>query len=375
MPQFSVHPIQDFFVESAVRLYEPAAGFDADLALDRGRIFLSSRRANRPVKVRLRFAGEIWDVTLLEPDTEVGVGLIAGLPQATSIISMKAPLRSLELYVFSGRAGVKVNTREFSNLTARALFLWDNKGSAGAPGADRPLLVPAKDWPLVQNVWSKTPPAGANQADSQAITQMRNALDDLSRLMREGKTVDDALMEARPRQSAENPMLRLLAVYSFGAIDNVDRVLDVLCTDESEAHAADRHAAVFALRRWIGRSLANGQRLYDEKKESGLLHDVHGLSEANAKTVFVLLHDFPSADLRQPATFDRLTSLLRSSSLPIRELAYWHLLNLSVGARVALPPYNAAWGENEREPAVVAWKDLIKHGDLPPPPPMAPPGQ
>ena len=127
-------------------------------------------------------------------------------------------------------------------------------------------------------------------------------------------------------------MERALAVYSFGAIGAVDRVLDVLCTDENEAHAFDRSAAVVTLRRWIGRDQANGPLLYNEQKGTGLLIGGQHLHDLDAKTVFVLLHDFPSKDLRQPATFDKLASLLRDPHLPIRELAYWHLLKLSAGA-------------------------------------------
>ena len=34
VPQFTIHPIMDFLMESTVRLHQPEAGFDADLTLD-----------------------------------------------------------------------------------------------------------------------------------------------------------------------------------------------------------------------------------------------------------------------------------------------------------------------------------------------------
>ncbi len=366
VPQFTVHPIMEFLMESAVRLHQPAPGFDADLTLDRGRIFLSSRRANGPVKVRLRFAGEVWDLTLLDPDTEVGVDLIQAYLGDVNYLD-EAPFRSLDLFVFSGRIGAKIDDREYSNLPTRAHFLWDNKG----PGAVAPQSVSAKDWPLVQTIWSKTPPPGATQAERADITQMIAALDSLSKLMT-NKSVEDALQEARG--STDNPMLRLLAVYSFGAIDAVDRVLDVLCTHEAEAEAPDRYAAVATLRRWIGRDKANGLLLYNEAKQNGLLIDGQHLHHPEAKTVFELLHDFPTKVLDQPATLEKLVSkllsLLRDPRLPIRELAYWHLRRLPGGATA--PEYNAGWGEDQRNSAVDQWrKKLIDDGRLPKTPPPA----
>ena len=204
---------------------------------------------------------------------------------------------------------------------------------------------------------------------------MREALDNLSLLMTDKKTVEDALLEARPEKTAEKPMLRLLAIYSLGAIDQVDPVLDVLCTEESVNHAIDRNAAVLTLRHWIGRDKGNGLRLYNEAKQSGRLTESRHLRVPDARNIFVLLHNFPTADLRLPATFDRLTSLLRDNALPVRELAYWHLLRLSVGARVKLPAYNAASEPAERDQAAQDWKDLIRRGELPPPPMGPPQGQ
>ena len=93
-------------MESAVHLHQPEAGFDADLTLDRGRIYLSNHQTKGAVKVRLRFAGEVWDLTLLDPDTEVGVDLIQAYLGDVNYLD-EAPFRSVDLFVFSGRAGVK----------------------------------------------------------------------------------------------------------------------------------------------------------------------------------------------------------------------------------------------------------------------------
>jgi hypothetical protein len=78
--EFSVpqpgYDIQDFLMESAVTLHTPEAPFDADLTLDRGRVYLSNQKKEGAARVRLRFGKEVWDVTLDEPDSEIGVDLM-----------------------------------------------------------------------------------------------------------------------------------------------------------------------------------------------------------------------------------------------------------------------------------------------------------
>ncbi|HVS37663.1 MAG TPA: hypothetical protein VMS17_19025 [Gemmataceae bacterium] len=366
----------DYLMESAVQLHQPPPGFDADVTLDRGRIYLSSRRPadKEPAKVRLRFGDEVWDLTLTNNDrgeAEVGVDLIQTYDGDVNY-NDEPPLRALDLVVLSGAVGFKMantDNRPATVLAPRGFVLWNNK--SGVAIGPQPVLQP--DWPAVQLVWSKAPPVGASQEERDAIAQMREALDNLSMLMTDKKTVEDALLEARPEKAAEKPMLRTLAIYCYGATDDVERALDVLCTDESDAHSPDRSAAVVTLRQWVGRDKANGARLYNESKGSGELKDSRHFSLADAKNIFVLLHSFAASAFRQQATFDLLTSLLQNKQLAIRELAYWHLLKLSAGARVALPAYNAAWVGEKLDRAVGDWKDLVKRGELPPPLPTAPP--
>ena len=138
---------------------------------------------------------------------------------------------------------------------------------------------------------------------------------------------------------------------------------------EVRVHAPDRNAAVFTLRRWISRNANNGAVLYDAKKGTGVLMKYYKSSH-DAGTTLDLLHDFPAADARKKATFEVLTNLLKHRELPIRELAYWHLLHLSAGLK-APPPYNAAWEGPDRDAAAGNWIQLVMRGDLPPPPPMA----
>ena len=195
---------------------------------------------------------------------------------------------------------------------------------------------------------------------------MRDALLSLSGLMSEKKAVDSALIECA-REDA--PMLRILAIYSFGAVDAIDKLLDVLCNDDAEAHAADRNAAVLTLRRWLARDADNGNRLFDAKKDTGLLMK-YDKRTSNAQDTLDFLHDFSRADAAKPATFELLVLRLRSDQLGVRELAYWQLRHLSLGAKAALPAYNAGWSEDQRNAAADAWKALIGK-ELPVPAPRS----
>ena len=106
--------------------------------------------------MRLRFADEVWDLTLInteKEDAEVGVDLVQTYLGDINYLD-EPPLRNLDLVVLSGRADVKIDYRPTAVLALRGHIQWDNKGQ----GASGPQPVPAKDWPLVQALWSKTPP-------------------------------------------------------------------------------------------------------------------------------------------------------------------------------------------------------------------------
>jgi hypothetical protein len=366
VPEYSAHFKMDQLMESAVRLHQPEAGFDLDLTLDRGRIYLSNHKPQGTVNVRLRLAGEIWDLALLEPETEIGVDLTKVYTRDIDYRSGEAPVQEVIWYLISGRAGVKIDYREFGNLPAPSFIRWDNKGPRPLPQPVLPSVLPT-----FTTVWNKTPPVGASKPEAERIQLMRDALLSLYGSMSEKKAVDSALLEARQRD--DSPMLHILAIYSFGAVDAVDKLLDVLCTDDAETHASDRNAAILTLRRWLARDPENGNLLFDAKKNTGLLKK-YNKRTSDAQDTLDFLHDFTDEDAHKPATFDLLTLRLRSDQLAVRALAYWQLRHLSLGARVALPAYNAAWDGDQRNAAADAWKALIGK-ELPPPSgPAAPRG-
>ena len=79
-------------LESAATLHPAPRDLDADLTLQRGRVYLSNRKEKGPARVRLRFwKGESWDITLDEPGAMVGAELFSGYPPDTKFSTGEEP--------------------------------------------------------------------------------------------------------------------------------------------------------------------------------------------------------------------------------------------------------------------------------------------
>src|SRR5262249_54696628 len=246
------HPLNQLLLESAVTLHEPTANFQADLTLQRGRIFLSSRNADGPLNVRLRVLEEVWDLTL-EPGAEVGVELLRNYVRGQDWV-MDEPRTEVYLVVLQGNMRLRAYANEFpmQGPPGNALYSWNNV-SGGQPG---PTFINDQAAPAVREAWSKSSPA------SDAARKLEPALTELRGLMG-GKNPAVVVAE---EAGADRPERRKLAVYALGALDRVDKLLDVL-NDGDPAHAVDRDLAVYVLRRWLNRGKEQAGRLYDPKSD------------------------------------------------------------------------------------------------------------
>ncbi len=342
-------PANPFLLESAVVLHANP-DFDLELTLHRGRIYLSNHKDKGPATVRLRFQHELWDLTLAEPGSEVGIDLFSHYTRDIDWQGGEEPRTELYLYVLQGKAGLRDGFHEYPNLegpTGPALISWDNKGAGTS--APRPVAQPLpffnRDIPI-----------------SPQAKEMDLALKEVSMTMVGKKTVDLVLKED---VQDTKPSHRTLSILCLGALDDVPTLLDLLA-EEDPTRGVDRRTALFTLRRWIDRGPEYGKRLYDEKTKQGLLIDKKYRS-GEAQTILTLLHEFNDVQRRNKETFELMINYLESDRIAIRELAYWHLtLQLAPDIK-GLPPYNPAWGPQEREQSVEAWRKLIAEGKLPPP--------
>jgi hypothetical protein len=352
VPEFLEAPI----LESAVVLHHNPK-FDLELTLDRGRVYITNRKESGKAMVRLRFQKEIWDLTLQEPGTEIVVEFLKQYTRGIDYHNGEEPMMELYLCVKKGRAGLKADYDEFPNLEAppsgQALFAWDNKlrGRRGPIGLDKPL-------PIFEKTVATTKPA----------QDARAALRDLSVGLAQSE-VDTASLYRFVED--QNPSRRFLGVLCLGAVDAVSALFDCLAS-EDENRFDVRQAAIFTLRKWIGRGADQDKKLYDREKRTGMLVTEKKYRQIEAETILDLLHDFSEDLTKKPETYAFLIDSLRNEKLAIRELAVWHLMRLAPWVKVN---YNPAGGPEQRQAAYEMWKKVIPDGKLPPPPPPPPPGK
>ncbi len=350
MPQLTQQ--HQFLFESAVTL-NANPKFDLDLTLERGRIYLVNAKDKGPARVRVRFDKEVWDVTLTEPECEVAIDFYK--KYTPNIAWMREePLALARLFLVQGKGSLHVDYQEFPTLDAAgaSLVAWDNRG----PGIDGP--VPFEEG---AKLFSKSAPV------PKEANEVRESLDSVSKRMGEKKAVNVALREILE----DGPLpQRLLSINCLGAIDAIPNLLDVL-ENKDEARGRDRVEAIQVLFRWAARGSEYARQLFDyTTRKSGILLE-RKYTGGEAGIVQNLLHYLGEFEVKDPDTYNLLADYLTSNKMAIRELAYWQLLLLSRGVKT-IPPYNAAWDQERRNQASEKWKELVKRGELPIPPPPAP---
>lgn len=328
-------------LETVVRLDSPPQG-DLALTLERGRIILTNRRGKEAPRVRVAFLNQAYEIRLTDPDAEVVVSLYSrwppGVPFTRQPTEQDAPTAVLGVFVLKGDANLKVGSNEFllRPPPGPASFRWDTIRGADV-GPRRRASVP---------LWAQ-PEAHGNE--------MREVQASLERLGRSLASRPPAAVLAEGRDDADATPRRL-AVYAMGAMDDTGGLIDSL---SDPRHADVRDAAVEALRQWIGRAPGQDGKLFQ------LLVQRRKYTESQAETVLQLLHSFGPDERARPDTYETLIAYLRSSRLPIRALAWWHLARW-VPSAVHEAPFDPAGSEDDRDRAVRVWRRLLKEGKLAP---------
>jgi hypothetical protein len=360
---FSLFTEQTFLGESVVVLHQ-SDKFDLDLTLLRGRIFLQNKKEKGPLTVRLRFEQEVWDMTLADRTTEVGVDLFKRYTVEINYRADEEPRGQAALCLFNGELELKVDAYQSRTMEVEApkvkVVFWDSFTKAGDP-------IPADKRPLI---WDKRPPSPEilPAARREDLKRMTKALKDLEVLLGVRK-VDVGLKETLKAKEMDS---RKLAIYCLGAIDDISELIDVL-GDEDPDHWVDRGAAIFTLQRFISRGVREGKMLYDQKTSTGVLLDKK-YKQREAETIYDLLHDFSPENWNKVETYQALARSLQHKRVAIAELAYYHLVRLARG--VMLPKgFNPAAPIEDRERYAAQIEAMIEKKQLPPPPPERPKGK
>jgi hypothetical protein len=344
--------------ESLVELHHHD-DLDADLTLRRGRIVLGNTR-DRPARVRVRFENptnpdlkEMWDLTLEDRDTEVALERWGMFPSGEPFFkdpkdkARKGPRADLALIVLKGQILLKNDdlTVPMEAPPKRALMLWNSW--SGANGPSKFPEVPA---------WTHTPlpyPKGMEDVMLRPRADFRRARDSLSTAL-SGKVdrVDVGLANALKSDDASE---RTLVIRSFGAIDDLDSLLDAL---SDETHHEVRQTAIGTLRYWIGCSRDNDYRLFASLKSRYKLGEV--------ENILTLLHGFGPEAFSKRETYETLIDYLTNENLAIRELASLYLYQLvPAGQKIG---YSPVADSRERARSQEVWLKLLKSGQIPPRP-------
>jgi hypothetical protein len=322
-------------LESAVIL-RSTPDIDLDLELERGRITVMNDKPQGEARVRIRFSDETWDLTLEGRGSEAALELRRFFPSGSGMTKgpeSEDPIAETHLIAIHGEVQLQIRYDSFSlhEPPGPASFSWNNVGAVSrAPQ-------------VIQRLpdWTNSP--GVNESMQESLTSFE---------------------DQSGHQSPVNPLLkdflkksdktsRVFAVYGLGAVDDVSALGDVLGDEKQFAEA--RRAAIVALQHWQGREAENDRKLFEVLKKK--------YSPSTAEIVLRLLHRFSEQQLKQPAVYASLIGYLQHVNLPVRQLAYEHLLALvPKGEAISYDPVAKL---DDRQRAVEEWKKLVPEGTVP----------
>jgi hypothetical protein len=332
-------------LETAFTLNDPKE-LDLDLTLDRGRIDLTNLKADGAAKVKLRFWGQAWIITLEGKGTRIGVELCGRWPAGSRFkVAAKddekpaVPVASLVLLVLNGSATVDFGGVSVG-LTAPpgpALVEWDSTMGA-RPQPQKLDKLP--DWADSEGVLS---PEGKKTAA--AIEKFRAA------------RAANPAAALKANLDSNDPIEQRIALVTLGATDDLEPLGKALA---GARNAEQWDFGITIVRHWLGRCPGNDQKLY-----ALLTSPTQGFTPVQAKTILQLLLGFNADDLKQPETYEVLIEYLKHEQRAIRNLAAWHLVRLApAGKSIGFKPNGTP---EEFEAAYTAWKKMIPAGTLPQP--------
>ncbi|QEL13608.1 HEAT repeat domain-containing protein [Limnoglobus roseus] len=344
-------------LESSVTLHPPYDGFDADLTLHTGRIFLTTKKPTGST-IRVRCDQEVWDVTLPDDKADVVVEvthrLVPGM--MVDVDPSEKPLAAIRLAVIKGGAKLKVRYKNLPDLAANDMVFWSSKGvgfqGPTKPGPNQP--------PVSASVLSRTPP-GANEVLAKAIQQ---TLTEFAEGFREPDScrvrLAEMLAEREPglnetiAEQSKRAIRPTIAVLGNAAIGDLPPTVDGL-VDETRPRVRD--AAVYGLLTLAASSPTALDQL------AKLLNDKTRLSADQAQSAVRLLHGPTEAERTDPKALDQLVEYLNSPVLSIRQLAFWQLVNEvdpeSRGVK-SLSGFDVAAPPLARDGFVAVWKRHVE---------------
>jgi hypothetical protein len=329
--------------ETAVTPHVPYDGFDADLTLHAGRVYLAAGKG-MGAAVRVRFRNEIWDVTLPDNTSEAVVQvhheLVPGaepeLPKTTAVV-----------HVLKGTAGVKVRFKTVPKVSAGEVLTWDSKGGT----LDGPKM-PAGQFGKDAADFNRAP-VYPNPKAAQPVLAV---LDELAVRLKDGKPVPAAVAELRPEATAPSSPVTFAAarvsVLTAAAVGDLGVVADALNDPNrfefrtAAVVAIQHHLAAFPDDADAFRKLAGSKLRLSGENTDALLRTLRGVSEAERKNKEVL---------------GKLVDQLTAAEVAQREVALFILVTQVDPTAESRPGllFDTAGPADAREAAAKAWRKRV----------------
>ncbi|HZZ82480.1 MAG TPA: hypothetical protein VFE62_28535 [Gemmataceae bacterium] len=323
-------------LEARARFHVPK-DTDLDVSLERGIAVIANAKKSGEAKVALRVGQDVFEITLPEPKSRVGIEVHGRHMPGPPTLKSEAPVVTMLIFALEGDAVVS-NGKQATRLTAppgASLYMWDS-------------ISHSVDVQRFEKLPDFAKPFSAKEKELfEMVCHCAKPLADKPGAIRD--TLDKLI-------SSDEPKERKTAVVCMGALDDMPGMLSALGDPK---HADVRDMAVLTLRHWIGRGPGQAERW-----DAFLLKQ--GYTAKQAKNMLYLLRGIEEAKLRQPATYDVLIGALNHKKIEARELAHWHLIRLVPGGNKIA--YDAAAPEAERLQAIAAFRRLVPEGELPMPP-------
>ena len=344
-----------FIYESMVDLHTHPV-FDLDMTMKRGRILITNNKPlGKPALIRLRFENPqqksgsgYFDITLQGSGSALAVERLCGFPPDEPFYedpahpNRQGPYALMICFFLDGQGDIRSADTYFV-VDARKdtqMVEWTSMGS-GLKAA-QPIMP---DWLLPS-------PKMGNPTDRK---DMKSAALNLA-----GNIRSKDLPVALPEALDAPPTPRRLAIRCYGAIDDVNKLLELL--DSESAKPDVRRAALSTIVHW------KAQQRDAEYQIFKLLQAQQ--TNVVARKIMELMHGLPPEDLGKPATWQKLIDDLNNPVIALRELSAWQLESLVPAAAKRINEndktrYSASAPEAQRMQSMAAWRNFIPPGSLP----------
>ncbi len=330
VPELQPIPI----LETAVTPNDPYQGYAADLTLHVGRLYLS---ATRPAgaKFRIRFAEEIWDVTVADDKTEV----VVELEHVAARGADESPRTFAALHVNAGTAAFRSRQMDAPKVVAGEEMFWTSSGAG--------LVGPRKPDPMSTRQTSAYYARTAIAPNAEIAKGMLTAVDAAAKRLATAASVPGAISELI-QDDAPNQSAACLGVYAAAALGEYGRVADALNDPKRFlVRVAGRQAARELM------ALPGGDDFF--KAASKKLR----LDDDGEKLLSAGLRGLTDQQKKSEAVIDLLVNQLDAGEVALRDLAFDLLVYQVDPAALkvkALFPFDAAAPAEFRAPVVAAWR-------------------